>query len=64
MNSNLENKSELDNNNESFELIHLLKIFLRNKLLISTFTGVFTFVAVIFSLLAKPIYKGSYFQKF
>ena len=48
MNSNLENKSELDNNNESFELIHLLNIFLRNKLLISTFTGVFTFVAVIF----------------
>ena len=60
MNSNQKIKSESDNNIESFELIQLLNIFIRNKLLISTFTLVCTFIAIIFSSLMKPIYKGSF----
>ncbi len=60
LNSDIYNKETLSDNNELLNLSSLLKLFLRNKIIISSFSIVFFIIGCLFSLSIKRTWEGQF----
>ncbi len=60
MNSNFSKNQSVNKKNDQLDLIYLLKLFQRNKKLISIFVFLSTLLTVLYVTFAKPIWRGSF----
>ena len=55
-----ENIREEYNNDDNLDLLKLIEFFLRNKIFISSFTFISTFLSILLTFLLTPIYEGKF----